>query len=209
MEKATLKSVIGNLETDQVITINFHSTVPHPSGEYRVESKRKGRGKGGSMLAEVSMVTDDPNSEPITIGTPRNNDVVNVVIDGVMHGYETEEAVPALHETNETKATMFKGQFKKLLAKDVEFPVVATVVSTVPELNGTFNVTGARQLRGRGGQVVLTTEQGTELWSYRHSGIIQEFSLNMPEDSQEDVGDVVSEPTEDVVTSFDDLNTED
>jgi hypothetical protein len=182
MDKQVLRAVISGLSVDDVLTVNFRSTCDKQSGEYNFEGSRRGRGKGGSLLAELTEVTEDNlgvNSvkEVVVIGTPTNDEILNLVVNGEVHGYQTENEVPLFFETNAGTAAALKESFRVFL-NDGACPKAVEVWSTHPALNGTFNVTRARQLRGRGGQVVLETAEGVELWSYRHSGVIQEFRVS-------------------------------
>ena len=175
MDKATLKSVISGLVAGDKITVNFCSPAQNLSGDFVVVGTRKGRGKGGSKLAELKSAT---TGELTTIGTPTSNSLVNVVVAGVAYGYESESDVPAMFETNAGLASGYKETFRTLLnASPTNTATVRVGCSTVSDLDGTFTVVGARQLRGRGGQIVLETAEGPELWSYRHSGIIESFSV--------------------------------
>jgi hypothetical protein len=144
-----------------------------------VRETKRGRGKGGSQLADLTSLTGGVD---IQIGTPRSDDVLNVTVNGRFYGYQSEREVPANYETDAGNAVLLKEQFKGLLNAVETRPMVEIVAPTAPEVNGTFTVVNARQLRGRGGQIVLTLHNpevgdDIDLWSYRHSGVVQTFTV--------------------------------
>ena len=73
MDKAVLKQTILGLEVDQTLTINFRGSLADQSGDFVVVGKKRGRGKGGSQLLEVTRPGD---TEVLTFGTPRNEDIL-------------------------------------------------------------------------------------------------------------------------------------
>lgn len=176
MEKTTLKTVLLSLSAGALITLNFRSDKASLSGEYSLVGTKKGRGKGGSLLAELKSTT---TGDLLSIGTPSSDDIVNVTVDGVQHGFESESQIPVVYQTNASLASQLKEQFKSFVAlASSESPLrVQIVAPTAPDLNGTFNVVSVSQLRGRGGQMVLNTLEGTEIWSYRHSGVLESVSI--------------------------------
>jgi hypothetical protein len=175
MEKATLKTVLQSLTAGDTLTLNFRSDKALQSGEYTLVGTKKGRGKGGSLIAELKSVT---SGDLFAVGTPNSDDLVNVIVNGTQHGFESESEIPFEYPTNVALAATNKEFFKTIKDATVESPIGINVVApTVPELNGTFSVVSVVQLRGRGGQMVLKTAEGTEIWSYRHSGVIESISL--------------------------------
>ena len=178
MDKAILKQTILGLEVDQKISINFRGSVTEQSGDFVVVGHRRGRGKGGSQLLDV---TREGDTEILTFGTPRSEDILNMVVDGLMVGYATEAEVPAVYETNAERAVQLKETFKGLLDASENSYEVAIVAPQAPEINNRFTVVNARQLRGRGGQIVLELRDAdgneTEVWSYRHSGVVTDFTV--------------------------------
>jgi len=174
MEKTTLKTVLTALTAGALITLNFRSDKASLSGEYSLVGTKKGRGKGGSLLAELKSTT---SGDLLSIGTPSSDDLVNITVDGVTHGFESESQIPVVYETNAALASQLKEQFKSFVASEESPLRVQVVAPTAPDLNGTFNVISVVQLRGRGGQMVLKTVEGTEIWSYRHSGVIESVSV--------------------------------
>lgn len=181
MEKTLLRSVIVGLNPDQEISVVFRGSLSHLTGDYTVVETRRGRGKGGSRLADLRL-TNDSTSEIITIGTPRNDDILNITVDGTTLGYASETEVPANYDTDAANAVALKEQFKTLMNASETRPVVEISAPQAPEVSGIFTVVDARQLRGRSGQIVLVLqgEDGTEpveVWSYRHSGVVQSFTV--------------------------------
>jgi len=175
MEKNILKRVISNLITNKTITVNYVSNKLDLSGDYNVLGIKKGRGKGGSMLAELRSITDNKN---VVLSTKDSDDVLNIVVDGTKFGYETEADIPPVYTKDASKAITLKRAFKVLEKASSSNPMKIKLASTqVPELDGTHTIVSARQLRGRQGQVILTTTNGLEIWSYRHSGVIDNFEL--------------------------------
>jgi hypothetical protein len=175
MEKTTLKTVLLALTAGATLTLNFRSDKASLSGDYTLVGTKKGRGKGGSLLADLKSVS---SGDLLTIGTPSSDDLVNLIVDGTQHGFESESAIPVVYPTNAALAATYKEFFKTIVNASADAPVSINVVApNAPELNGAFSVTSVTQLRGRGGQMVLKTAEGPEIWSYRHSGVIESVSL--------------------------------
>ena len=182
MDKTLLRSVIVGLTPGQEINVTFRGTLQGQTGNYETVATRRGRGKGGSWLAELRPIGgNSPSDDVVTIGTPKNDDILNVTVDGVCSGYAQESEVPANYETNGGSAVQLKEVFKTLMNAAETRPVVEIVAPRAPEIDGTFTVVNAKQLRGRAGQIVLTLESTTGeqvgLWSYRHSGVVDNFTV--------------------------------
>lgn len=174
MEKAILKNVLSNLQSGNKLVVNFISEKSDLNGEYVVLGTKKGRGKGGSMLAELKR-EDETN---LVLATKDSDDVVNLIFDGNMFGYESEDDIPPDYEKNAGMAVTLKNDFKHFEKVSADYPKQLTLQSsTVEELNGSHMIVGYKQLRGRQGQVVLTTSTGLEIWSYRHSGVIDSYDF--------------------------------
>lgn len=181
MDKKILREVLVGLSVDQKITVNFRGKLSDLTGEYNFHGTKRGRGKGGSLLAELTEVTENNEGvnsvkEVVVIGTPKNEDILNLVANGVVYGYENESDVPLIFETDAAAAAELKESFR-VFFNDNACPKTVDVEAEVEALTGTFTVTAARQMRGRGGQVVLETAEGVELWSGRHSGVIRTFQV--------------------------------
>jgi hypothetical protein len=169
MDKQELKSVLGSLNEGDKVTFNFVGDLSNVSGVYTVLGSRKGRGKGGSML--VDLQSEDGKSK-LTTGTPDSDKILNVVLpDGTRKGYEREEDLPKVFETNAARATELKTQMK-----DMVTGTRVRLESTESDFAGEFTVAEVKQIRGRFGQVVVTLENDDgatkEFWTYRHSGIV-------------------------------------
>jgi hypothetical protein len=178
MDKKVLKSVITNLKPGDTLDVNLLGERAFLSGNYTVVNKKIGRGKGGSLVLELSSEIPDRS---LVIGTPQSNEILNVVVAGECHGYRTEAEVPPMYETNSNRAVEFKKLFSSFLDLS-KLPVTVEVdAPSAPEINGVRTIVAARQLRGRHGQVVLTLRdsegQVQEAWSFRHSGVINSLVI--------------------------------
>lgn len=177
MDKTELKTVITTLTPGDRVKVAFLGTKAELSGDFEVVGTRRGRGKGGSQLVELRTST----GETLVTGTPESESVLHVVTaDGVLHGFETASDVPPVFETDAGRAALLKEKFGALLDATGQYAV--RVTSTHEPFNGTFFVLSATQKRGRYGQVVLTLGTGTtpdtfELWSHRHSVIVDSFEV--------------------------------
>lgn len=184
MEKTLLRSVIVGLVPDQVIGVVFRGKLQHLTGDFSVVETRRGRGKGGSRLADLKSLQLEVGEDLVTIGTPKNDDILNIRVDGQLFGYTNELEVPANYETNAGRGALLKEQFRGLMDAAETRPMVEIVAPQAPEINGNFTVVEARQLRGRSGQIalVLADADGNtrELWSYRHSGVVDSFIVVGP-----------------------------
>lgn len=177
MDKATLRNVLEGLKNNQSISVRMRDrTTPE---DYTVLGVKKGRGKHGSLTATVQR----KDGTVITFGTPKNLDILNITVDGEFFGVNSERAEPPVYKTNDAQATILKTAFKKLIGESGK---KIRVESTVPEYTGIFTVVNAKHEKGKYGQLHLwlvpegqpqTEENTVELWSYRHSGIIQNFEI--------------------------------
>lgn len=186
MDKSALKSLISTFTPGQVIGITFLGDKAHLSRDWTVVKVRTGKGKGGSKLLELV----DGARNTITTGTPESAFILNMTVNGTLHGAASEAEVPVVYETNATRATELKDAFKSLVGAEGDRRV--SIQSTITDLNGTFTVNRGTQLRGRGGQVRLELErvgsgERAEVWSLRHSGVISSFTI---------LGDEAGEPDE-------------
>jgi hypothetical protein len=191
MNKNVMRQVLETLTPGATITVAFVGAQSGLSGQYTVIGTRKGRGKGGSLLADLR----SPSDELLTIGTPVSDQVLHIVLpDGELHGHESAEDVPPVFETNSDLALSLKVTFKSMIERCEALPRVDTrsrfaptdrtmveVVATHPPLNGTFKVREIELKRGRGGKIVMTVEDeggGThQIDSFQHSGVISSFTV--------------------------------
>jgi hypothetical protein len=176
MDKSALKSVINGLTPGQVVGITFVGDKAHLSRDWTVVKVRTGKGKGGSKLLELV----DGARNTIVTGTPESSYILNMTVNGSMHGFSSEADLPVVYETNAGRATELKEAFKSLVGAEGDRRV--SIQSTITDLTGTFIVTRGTQLRGRGGQVRLDLErvgsgEKVEVWSLRHSGVISSFTI--------------------------------
>lgn len=176
MDKSALKSVISTLTPGTVVGITFIGDKAHLSRDWTVVKVRTGKGKGGSKLLELV----DAARNTITTGTPESGYILNMTVNGTMHGANSEADLPVVYETNAARATELKEAFKSLVGAEGDRRV--SIQSTITDFNGTFTVNRGIQLRGRGGQVRLELErvgsgERVEVWSLRHSGVISAFTI--------------------------------
>lgn len=176
MEKSALKSLISTLSPGQVVGITFVGDKAHLSRDWTVVKIRTGKGKGGSKLLELV----DSARNTIVTGTPESSYILNMTVNGSMHGFSSEADLPVVYETNAGRATELKEAFKSLVGSEGDRRV--SIQSTITDLTGTFTVNRGTQLRGRGGQVRLDLErvgsgEKVEVWSLRHSGVISSFTI--------------------------------
>lgn len=176
MDKSALKSVINGLTPGQVVGITFIGDKAHLSRDWTVVKVRTGKGKGGSKLLELV----DGARNTITTGTPESGFILNMTVNGTMHGATSEADLPVVYETNAARAVELKEAFRTLVGAEGDRRV--SIQSTITDLNGTFTVNRGVQLRGRGGQVRLELErvgsgERVEVWSLRHSGVISSFTI--------------------------------
>jgi len=182
MEKSALKTLISTFVPGQVIGITFVGDKAHQSRDWTVVKVRTGKGKGGSKLLELV----DSARNTIVTGTPDSEYILNMMVNGTMHGYSSEADLPVVYETNATRATELKEAFKRLVGAEGDRRV--SIQSTIKDLTGTFVVTRGTQLRGRGGQIRLELErvgsgERVEVWSSRHSGVISAFTMMSDDES--------------------------
>lgn len=169
MDKTVLRTFISELQLGDQITLNFGGAQSHKSGEYTVVRIRTGKGRGGSQVMDLR------NSEGnmLVTGTSDSTFILGIGrVGGRLIG-ETSEANSAhvIYARNSDNAKNLKNSFSKLnVGQEVNLR------SSVNELNGSFTVEKNTLLRGRGGQRVLTVSRNgttTEVWSGRHSGVVQ------------------------------------
>jgi len=176
MDKKQLRNLITSLAPQDQIDITFLGDKAVHSGTWTVLRVKTGRGKGGSKVMDLV----NASKKTLTTGTPDSDKILNVSLNGELHGYADEGQIPVSYEKNVTQAAMLKETFKRLLTAEGDREVEIT--STIADFNGTFTVNKAKQLKGRGGQIVLFLENietgaKPELWSYRHSGVITSFTI--------------------------------
>jgi hypothetical protein len=174
MDKKLLKDVLTGLTNGQEVEVTFRGDKNSLNGRYRVLESKTDRGKMGSRKAELESLTDA--TVKVKLHTRDNNEVLNLVIDGTMHGSADESSEPRNYAKDEAR-----GRDLKLLFKTFSEGNRVTVKSDLePSFNGTFTVKETRASRGKGGQQILVLTDGTneiQLWSYRHSLAITSIEL--------------------------------
>lgn len=177
MDKAILKDVLAKVNPGDSIEVVFAGAKAPLSGTYKVLSSKVGRGKCGSRIASLESMADH---SVISIGTPTNDELVNITYNGNKYGFSSStEAVPGT-KRNEDKATELKAKLKGLVGYGGRQLRITS--ANEPEFNGTFTLRGAELSKGRFGQVVLrltndATGQNIDLWTYRHSGVIDTIEV--------------------------------
>jgi len=181
MDKKTLCDVLTSLNKNQIIEVQLRGR-PAPE-KYTVLESRKGRGKGGSRIATLKH-DDGTVITVITIGTPKHLDILNISVDGNFYGVKKEwQELPSC-PVNDEMSVNFKTTVKTALNK--ENNVRLQITSPEPYLNGIFRVANSRIEKGKRGQLHLwlvpdgqemTPENTIELYSHRHSGLIQTFQV--------------------------------
>ena len=186
MEKKLLRQIISGLTPNETFQMTLVCS-PDDTDTYRMVSARTGRGKGGSRLALVEHVA---TGQFLTIGTPENDKILNMTVnyDGnaVFFGVRSVHEIAPTYPTNAARAVELKETFKSVLARtgipNNDEEVYVTIESrNAREIAGTWRITDGKQLRGRGGQIVLTLQahqRRIELWSYRHSGVIDNITFS-------------------------------
>jgi hypothetical protein len=177
MEKQELKKAISKLSTEDQMKVTFvGEKFSNKTGEYKIVSKKKGRGKGGSLLLVAKNLLD--NAE-LVFGTPDSESVLNMTLsDGTFLGYRTEAEVPKIYPTNSGRAVQLKEQLKELLTVE---NVRIEIDSTEPEFTGIFTMKNVEKISGRYGQMIMnlvdTKNVQRQLWTFRHSGIINSIKV--------------------------------
>jgi hypothetical protein len=176
MDKATLKDVLSQVNPGDTIEVAFAGSKTPLSGNFKVLSSKIGRGKCGSRIASLEAMTDN---SVITIGTPTNTELVSVTYNGTKYGFNTSvEAAPGAKRDLD-KANGIKDKLKGMVGFGGR---QLRIASQEPDFNGTFTLVSAELSKGRYGQVRArltndATGQTVELWSYRHSGVIDSIDV--------------------------------
>lgn len=175
MDKKELKSVIVSLSPGSAVSLMFLGEYTDRSGAYTLESVRKGRGKGGSLI----MTLRGTDGTVFETGTTQSDYILNITgPDGVRHGHESATEVPRKFDTSKELAVGLKSAMTQVVGLNGSR---VRVTSTEPEFDGEFEVTDSQKLKGRYGQVRMTLRRDSgetaTLWSYRHSGIVTAFDV--------------------------------
>lgn len=177
MEKNILKDVLSKVNPGDTIEVNFAGEKSPLSGAFKVLSSKTGRGKCGSRIASLESLSDHTT---LSIGTPTNQELVNITYQGEKYGYSNAtEAMPVVSRDSK-KATELKDKLKCLVGFGGRQLSITSALE--PEFNGLFNLRSAELSKGRFGQIILkltnvATNQNIELWSYRHSTVIDSIDI--------------------------------
>jgi hypothetical protein len=179
MDKKILRNVIEGLQANQTISVRMRGRAT--AEDFKVIATKKGRGKGGSLKATIQR----GDGTVLEIGTPENLNVLSVTVGGNFYGVQNEREEPPVYATNDPQATRLKTTLAPLVGEAGKGKILR-LESNVPEFNGRFTVMNGRLEKGKYGQVHLwlvpegqtqTEENTIELWSFRHSGVIQDFEI--------------------------------
>lgn len=166
MNKQELKTVLAGLTKDQEITVNFRGDKVSQNGDYKVLESKVDRGKMGSRKATLLSLKD--NTTEVVLHTRDNDQVLNIVINGTMHGSADENGEPRNYAKDIVRGKELTALFKTFK----EGQQVSMKSEVEPTFNGTFTVKASKASRGKFGQQILTLTDGTntfEVWSYKHS----------------------------------------
>ena len=190
MNQAENKIFRGKLKAVKVndkMQLNFMGTAANATsrnGEYNVLSNKCSPGRGGTYNFELENVS---TKEKMSFSTKQLSEVLNMAINGErIYGYNTEAefnsnaAATDANSPNKENADVLYAEFEALKA----LPHVgkyAVVAATKPEFNGTFTIEKITKAQGRPKQLILCLRDkennGLEIWSYRHSALIQEIEF--------------------------------
>lgn len=176
MEKMTLKEVLAKFNPGDTVEIEFSGPKTSLSGEYKVLTSKIGRGKCGSRIATLESSLRP--GEVVSIGTPSNDEIVSVTYSGQKYG--TGEVSVSTNNRDLDKAKALKEKLLGLVGFGGR--QLKLTSATEPSFNGNFTLESAELLKGRYGQIKVnlvndTTGQTIELWSYRHSGIVDTIEI--------------------------------
>lgn len=161
-------------ETDK-ITLKFVGSLSHINGTYICKENKVGRGKGG-MCRILTLTLEKDDSKTFNLSTKDHNEIVSLEHNGTVYGSSKDERkFPGNMEVhNQIKSWYNEHQTKE--------DWLVSVKSSEPTYNGLFTLTSMNTMKGRWGQVVLhlvnkETGEQQELWSYKHSGVIESIEF--------------------------------
>lgn len=179
MDKLVMRTVVQSLVAGDNVSVTFRD---QPSKEFRVDGPvlRK-QGRGGSFLANLVALD---GSGPMALATPNSANVINICkSDGVLHGFASQADEPVVLPVDTDSAATLKNIMKPVVkAGDASVGRTVRMVSSLPELNGTFTYVNGKFELGKHGQAHLwlrsvASSDVVEVYSHRHSGVISEFHL--------------------------------
>jgi hypothetical protein len=192
IEKSAFREFVTSLPVDALVEVRFTggvlknrsgapvcvpgSTNTIGDGVYTFRGTKTGRGKGGSLLMRLSSLA----TGEIAFGTPELGSVISLsAMDGPTIGYASESDMPESRPPRPEYASRLKAVCMSLIP--LTGPARVKIRSTDARFNGSFHVTAVQRHVGRHGQISmnLTDASGNalELWTYRHSGIIEHLEI--------------------------------
>lgn len=189
MNKQILRELITSFKANQPLEVQMRGM--NSSESFLVVSTRKGKGRTHSLIATLKSPGTD--SHLLEISTAKNMDILNISIDGQLFGVTSELDEPFVYPVDNTNSGVLLEAFSLLLPTPTDdqptqqpmtnpVPNVIKVSSTNPWFNDTFRVLGAKRVSGKPRQVRLSLQSDKhthviELWSHRHSGVIQNVQV--------------------------------
>ena len=189
MDKEILKSVLGALKEEEVITMNFVNEFAAHNGEYKVVKVSTGKGKHGSLVmdlintatgARFNSLNATATGKKHFLGTPVSEYILNITAAGKMYGVASESELPRAFPRSKEDGNALREVLKPLVGRTEQTTLVLKS-EKAPEFNGTWLVKNAKLNAGRHGQVSLQLvdvndpSRTRELWSYRHGSVIDEI----------------------------------
>ena len=148
------------------------------TGVYTVIESKRGRGKNGSQLLTLALPAT-PDVPLFQIGTPNNDEIVYLVVNGTKHGVSSEAELVKTFDKDIVTAKALKEKLSPLLRLKEGTKLKLKIVSDLePKFNGTFELLNVKAMSGRWGQIKLDlknieTGEAVELWSYRHATAVK------------------------------------
>lgn len=190
MEKTELKKFFNNTAIGTEFNIVMVGDAAVHSGNYKLMEIAVGRGKCGSKIAKImnletgnvldSVVVDGRKK---SFGTPVSDLILNITVGSTVFGTidkATDNSFP--YPRDEAKANALKAAFAEYSGKEnVSIPL--RIKSPESWLAGTWRCTKVSKNPGRQGQLTLELQahdgsgKSITLWTYRHSGGIEDLEL--------------------------------
>lgn len=186
MNKKVLRDLLNSTEVNSILKINFLQDFKSFSGEYKVLSKRIGRGKAGSRIVSLLNVESGVefneallNGKMKAMGTAFSEYILNIEVNGTIYGDETPFELPRAFARDAVEGKALRVQMEKLFHKEGS---KVYIESSEPEFSGEWTISRVRFSPGRFGQVIANFRNDDSykqiaIWSYRHSKIISSITL--------------------------------
>lgn len=185
MDKQILKNILEKVQVGAELEVNFLFDFSGLSGKYKVLESKLGRGQGGSRIVKLQNLETNETLESITIGdkakfigTPISEYILNVSVNGEVHGDNSVTDFTISHPKNKEAATQLREALEPLTKlTDKGAGKKIKIQSVDPSINGEWTLKMAYISPGRFGQIVLKLKNNegkeTELWTYKHSGLVE------------------------------------